>query len=68
MRKPIRYLSKTEVADRIGVRRDTLNKYALPDPDAYIGDRRGWTAKTIDDWNADRPGRGRWGKREDDAK
>lgn len=54
----IRYLGKTEFADRIGVKRDTLNRYRLPPPDAMIGHTRGWLEKTIDDWNARRPGSG----------
>lgn len=54
--QPIRYLSRPEVAARIGVQPDTLNRYKLPAPDAQIGARLvGWKPKTIDDWNAARP-------------
>lgn len=53
-----RYLSRTELADRIGVKPDTLGRYKLPEPDAMIGTTRGWTVETIDAWNASRPGRG----------
>ena len=54
----IRYLSRTQVADRIGVRPATLSRYKLPAPDALIGDVRGWLPKTIDRWNEQRPGKG----------
>lgn len=53
------YLSRSEVAERIGVKPDTLGRYKLPDPDAMIGSTRGWLPETIDHWNASRPGRGR---------
>lgn len=57
----ITYLSTSEFAARIGVKRDTLNRYHLPEPDAMIGNIRGWLPETIDKWNASRPGRGhRW--------
>jgi predicted DNA-binding transcriptional regulator AlpA len=57
--RPVRYLSRPEVAQRIGVKTDTLNRYKLPDPDAQIGVRQvGWLPATIDAWNAARPGRG----------
>ena len=55
-----RYLSLTEVAERLGVARGTLGRYRLPEPDAMIGTTRGWLPETIDAWNASRPGSGRW--------
>jgi predicted DNA-binding transcriptional regulator AlpA len=56
--KPVRYLSRPEVADRIGVKTDTLNRYQLPAPDAQIGIRQiGWLPATIDAWQAGRPGK-----------
>lgn len=54
----IRFLSRKQVAERIGVKPDSLANYKLPPPDAMIGDTRGWTAETIDEWNAARPGKG----------
>lgn len=54
----IHFLGVGEFADRINVTRNTLNKYRLPKPDAYIGDIRGWTTETIDAWQANRPGQG----------
>lgn len=53
-----RYLSRAEFAERIGVLTGTLSRYKLPEPDAMIGSTRGWTAETIDAWNASRPGKG----------
>jgi len=49
------YLSRAEFAARIGVRPDSLGRYALPEPDAYIGDIRGWLPSTVDAWHAGRP-------------
>ncbi|MFT4288184.1 helix-turn-helix transcriptional regulator [Nocardioides sp.] len=58
MSKPKRYLSRPEVAERIGVKPDTLNRYKLPEPDAQIGARLvGWLPETIDRWNRSRPSR-----------
>lgn len=54
----ITYLSRTELAERIGVKPDTLSRYKLPEPDAMIGSTRGWTVETVDAWNAARPGKG----------
>lgn len=57
------YLSRSEVAQRIGVQTATLSRYKLPQPDVIIGSGArptfGWLAETIDAWNAARPGRGR---------
>lgn len=52
------YLSRTQVAERIGVTPGALSRYKLPDPDAMIGAVRGWLPATIDAWQAQRPGRG----------
>lgn len=59
-REPERYLSYAEFAERIGVKRDTLNRYTLPTPDVLVGEIRGWKPETVDAWQAARPGRGRW--------
>ncbi|VEG58142.1 putative transcriptional regulator [Mycolicibacterium aurum] len=53
----VRYLSRTEVAERIGVKPDTLGRYKLPEPDAMIGATRGWLPETIDAWDRQRPSR-----------
>ncbi|MFT3663188.1 MAG: XRE family transcriptional regulator [Gordonia sp. (in: high G+C Gram-positive bacteria)] len=52
------YLSAAEVAERIGVVRSAISRYKMPEPDALIGQTRGWLPETIDEWNANRPGRG----------
>lgn len=54
----IRFLTTGEFAERIGVKKATLNRYKLPPPDALIGTNRGWLPQTIDDWQARRPGQG----------
>lgn len=56
----IRYLSRPEVAERIRVKPDTLNRYKLPEPDAQIGARQlGWLPETIDAWDEARPNKRR---------
>lgn len=63
--EPIQYMGRTEVAHYLGLAGlASLTGVTLPPPDAVIGDRKGWTAETIDEWNANRPGRGRWGPRD----
>lgn len=56
------YLSRTEFAERIGVKMNTLARYKLPEPDVIIGaigrGTKGWLPETIDAWNAARPGSG----------
>lgn len=54
----VTYLSRTQVAQHIGVLPSSLSKYRLPPPDAVIGTVRGWSPATIDQWLATRPGRG----------
>ncbi|OXN01436.1 helix-turn-helix transcriptional regulator [Bifidobacterium vansinderenii] len=54
----IRYLSLTEVAERLGITKGALARYRLPEPDAMVGRARGWLPSTIDEWNAARPGHG----------
>lgn len=56
------FLSRAEVAKRIGVAPGTLSRYALPTPDARIGTVRGWRVSTIARWDESRPGRGNWAK------
>lgn len=56
---PIRFLSRTEVAEMLGVKPDTLSRYKLPPEDALIGTTRGWLRETIAEWMETRPGRGR---------
>jgi hypothetical protein len=52
------YLSRTQVAQRIGVTPGALSRYKLPEPDVMVGGVRGWLPETIDAWQAARPGQG----------
>lgn len=54
----IRYLSRGEFAERIGVNPGALSRYNLPEADAVIGTVRGWLPETVDAWHANRPGKG----------
>lgn len=54
----VRYLSRTEFAERIGVTPGALSRYRLPEPDAVVGTTRGWLPETVDAWQAARPGPG----------
>ncbi|MBW3090422.1 hypothetical protein [Bifidobacterium miconisargentati] len=56
-----RYLGVKQVGERLGVKNAAA--YKLPEPDAYIGDTKGWLPETIDEWNRNRPGRGVGGGR-----
>lgn len=58
----LKFLSRKEVAERLGVKTDSINGYDLPEADAEIGTHRGWLPDTIDAWRLTRPGRGNWGK------
>jgi hypothetical protein len=69
MAKPRRYLSQAQFAERIGVSPNSMGRYKLPPADAVTGPVnddgslprgtiRGWLPETIDEWNANRPGRG----------
>lgn len=57
-----RYLGAADIARLLGVSAGTIRAYIaqgrLPPPDATIGTVRGWTRRTIDDWQRNRPGRG----------
>ncbi|MGC0364831.1 putative site-specific integrase-resolvase [Rhodococcus sp. 27YEA15] len=56
------YLSRGEIAERLGVALGTIKSYDklgyLPEPDVKVGRNFGWAPETIDEWNANRPGRG----------
>lgn len=58
----MKFWSRKEVADFLGVKTDSINGYDLPEPDAAIGTHRGWMPDTIKRWRETRPGRGNWGK------
>lgn len=57
------YLGVKQVAERLGITSGGLLNLKLPEPDATIGRARGWLPETIDEWNAQRPGRGVGGGR-----
>lgn len=55
------FLSASEAAERVGIARESLyQRGSLPEPDAMIGNRRGWLPETIDAWDATVPGPGKW--------
>ncbi|MFC8182377.1 helix-turn-helix transcriptional regulator [Rhodococcus sp. NPDC057297] len=58
----IRYLSRGEIAERLGVSLDAIKGYQkqgyLPEPDALVGRNQGWLETTIEHWHANRPGAG----------
>ena len=52
----------TEVADRLGVKPETVRSYRarglMPDPAAVYGQSPVWTPEAIEAWIASRPGQG----------
>lgn len=64
--EPTRYLSLSGLAAAAGISVGTARSYShqgrLPAPDAVIGNGpsavRGWTPATVQEWMANRPGRG----------
>jgi len=63
------FLSLEQFGERAGIAYSTMQKYShekkLPQPDAVIGEGRhrptpGWTEATVDQWRANRVGRGKW--------
>lgn len=57
------FLSRADVAKRLGLGPRSLSRITLPKPDACIGPYKGWLPATIDAFKKDRPGRGNWGAR-----
>ncbi|MCD4549665.1 helix-turn-helix transcriptional regulator [Schaalia sp. lx-260] len=66
MSKPTYYLGLSALAARAGITKNTASSYRrngyLPTPDVLIteGEKNisGWSEETIDEWLANRPGRG----------
>lgn len=54
----MRYLSRRDVADRLGIKPRSLDRVPLPPADVMIGNIRGWLPETIEAWIPTRPGRG----------
>ena len=51
----IRFMSRGEIAEYLGVSLATAKQYVdFPPPDAIIGRNQGWTRETIDEWVAKR--------------
>lgn len=47
----IRFMSRGEIADYLGVTLATVKQYkTFPPPDAMIGRNQGWTKETVDEW------------------
>lgn len=68
------YLNVAQVEQRLGLAHNSLSRIKLPTPDVIVGPvnddgshprgtARGWLPETIDEWNANRPGRGVGGGR-----
>jgi predicted DNA-binding transcriptional regulator AlpA len=56
----IRFLSRAEVAELLGVSLSTAKQYVdFPEPDAKIGRNNGWTRETIEQWVTAREQSGR---------
>jgi predicted DNA-binding transcriptional regulator AlpA len=58
---PHRLLDRAAVASRLGVHPDSITRYGargdFPEPDATFGRSPAWLPETIDNWQANRPGR-----------
>ena len=63
----LRFLNRGQVEERLGLALGSLSKIKMPEPDVTVGPVnpdgsiprgtvRGWTADTIDRWNAGRRG------------
>lgn len=50
-----RYLSLTDMANRLGIRTQVLMGYRLPFPDVYVGNSRGWSERTFEKWRKRHP-------------
>ena len=51
------YLNLKEIAELLGIDQHTASSMKnLPEPDATVGRTRGWSRRTIEEWNAQRPG------------
>jgi predicted DNA-binding transcriptional regulator AlpA len=51
----IRFMSRGEIAEYLGVSLVTVKRYVdFPPPDAIIGRNQGWMRETVDEWVAKR--------------
>lgn len=64
---PVEQWTYREIADHTGVTPSTIRWFRsngyLPDPSGQVGRTPWWSPDVIREWHANRPGRGRWGKR-----
>ncbi len=55
----LRFLSRGEIADHLGVTLGTVKQYAnFPEPDVIVGRNQGWAVETVDRWQRARLQRG----------
>ena len=58
------YLSRADIARILGlVSVRSLSGTKMPPPDVVVGNHQGWSRQTVEDWIANRVGRGRHGAR-----
>ena len=51
----LRFLSRGEIAERLGVTLGTVKQWTtLPEPDVIVGRNQGWAVETVDRWAAQR--------------
>lgn len=66
-------LTYTEIARMLDLKVDTVRSYAnrgdarFPEPDDETLGHPRWRQSTVKQWQANRPGRGRWGSRKADT-
>ena len=64
MPSPPVYLNRADIARILGLATvRSLSGTNLPAPDVIVGTHQGWKRKTVEDWIAARPGKGRRGAR-----
>lgn len=55
----LRFLSRGEIAEHLGVTLGTVKQYAnFPEPDVIVGRNQGWAVETVDRWQRARLQRG----------
>lgn len=51
----IRFMSRNDIAEYLGVTLSTVKKYVdFPPPDVIVGRNQGWAKETVDEWVARR--------------
>lgn len=67
------YLTSQELADRLGIKRNSVHRYRtrgdIPPPDEHVGRTPLWAVSRIEEWLSGRPGHGwRKGQKRDVAR